>query len=174
MNTLEPIYTGDAGEISACFRPATSPPGYRTAKGTVGHYLATPAETGAVFSLYRWDMSAGSGGPAPHFHRTYAETFYVLSGTVRFYDGADWRDARSGDLIYVPAGGIHAFTNASGAAASMLMLMTPGADRGAYFDELARIAAEPRELTDAEWEQLFARHDNVMVTDGEAGRTPAS
>jgi len=69
----------------------------------------------------------------------------------------------------VPPGGIHAFTNASSAPASMLMLMTPAADRGAYFTELAEIASSGRTLTDDEWAELHARHDNVMLDDPEIG-----
>jgi mannose-6-phosphate isomerase-like protein (cupin superfamily) len=163
VSSLEAIYTGATGEVSARFRPSGAPPRYRTARGTVGHYLAEPADTAGAFSLYRWDMGPDSGGPDPHFHRTYAETFFILDGTVRFHDGVDWIDATPGDMLYVPAGGIHGFTNASGAAASMLMLMTPGADRGAYFDELAAIAAAGRQLSSAEWDEVFARHDNVML-----------
>jgi hypothetical protein len=66
-------------------------------------------------------------------------------------------------MLYVPPGGIHGFTNASGAPASMLMLLTPGADRAAYFSELAAIADNGRELSGAEWSEVFARHDNVML-----------
>ncbi len=157
------LYDGESGELSARMRPATEPPDYVTARGTRGHYLIQPQQTSQRFSLYRWEMSAASGGPGPHFHRTYDETFYVLSGSIRMYDGARWFDAKPGDSLYVPAGGIHAFTNNSGAAASMLMLMTPGADRGAYFDELDQIAASGRPLTEAEWAEVFRRHDNVML-----------
>lgn len=165
MPNLDPIYTGAAGDASALFRPAGLPPNYSTSKGTAGHFLASPEQTGGAFSLYRWDMSPTSGGPGPHFHRTYAETFYVLSGSVRLYDGTCWRDGEPGDALYVPPGGIHAFTNVSGAPASMLMLITPGADRGAYFNELADIAASGRVLSDDEWAELHARHDNVMLED---------
>ena len=163
MTGPQPLYRGGAGEPSARFRPAGQPPGYRTAKGTAGHYLAAPQDTTGRFSLYRWDMSPASGGPGPHFHRTYAETFYVLAGTIRLYDGTRWFDATPGDMLYVPPGGIHGFTNASGAPASMLMLLTPGADRAAYFSELAAIADNGRELSGAEWSEVFARHDNVML-----------
>jgi hypothetical protein len=47
----------------------------------------------------------------------------------------------------------------------MLMLLTAGADRAAYFSELAAIADRGRELSDAEWAEVFARHDNVMLPD---------
>ena len=162
---LHPIYHSGTGQVSARFRPAGQPPGYRTAKGTIGHYLAAPTATSGRFSLYRWDMSPDSGGPGPHFHRTYDETFYILAGTVRLYDGTRWFAASPGDMLYVPAGGIHGFTNTSGAPAAMLMLLTPGADRAAYFGELAAIAAHGRELSDAEWAEVHARHDNVMLPD---------
>ena len=165
MTTATPLYTGRTGEVSAIHRPSSMPPGYITAAGTRGHFLASPDAPSPRFSLYRWDMSATSGGPGPHFHRTYDETFIVISGVVRLYDGSQWFDAPAGDMLHVPAGGIHGFTNASGAPASMLMLLTPGADRAAYFAELARIAQEGRVLTDGEWDELMARHDNMMLGD---------
>lgn len=156
-------YLDDRGSASATFRSRDVPPGYSTAKGTAGHYLVSSELSGGAFTLIRWEMTAQSGGPSPHFHRSFAETFYVLSGSVRLYDGVDWHDAEPGDLLHVPAGGIHAFTNASGAAASMLMLLAPGARREEYFAELADIAARQAVLTDDEWAELFARHDTVMV-----------
>lgn len=160
--TLPALYDGASAQVSAIFRAAGGPPDYTSAKGTDGHYLIGPQQSEGRFSLYRWDMSSVSGGPGPHFHRTYDETFYVLDGSIHFYDGRCWFDAHPGDTLYVPAGGIHGFTNTSGAPASMLMLMSPGADRGAYFDELALAATRNPPLTDSEWDDLFRRHDNLM------------
>jgi quercetin dioxygenase-like cupin family protein len=162
-NYPPPTYFGDTGVASATFRPRAMPAGYTTAKGTAGHYLISSELSDGAFTLLRWEMSAKSGGPAPHFHRSFAETFYVLSGSVRMYDGITWRDGEPGDLLHVPAGGIHAFTNASGAPASMLMLLAPGVRREAYFAELATIATSDTALTDEEWADLFARHDTVML-----------
>lgn len=163
MVKLDLLYDGRDGEPSATFRPATTPPGYTTPKGTTGHFLASPGEPSSRFSLYRWDMSAASGGPGRHFHRTYDETFIVVHGTVRLFDGLTWHNAGPGAMLHVPAGGIHAFTNDSGEAASMLMLLTPAVDRGAYFAELARAATAEVALTSAEWDEMMSRHDNVML-----------
>jgi hypothetical protein len=63
----------------------------------------------------------------------------------------------------VPPGGIHGFANNSGRAASMLVLFTPGAPREAYFEELADIVASGRELTDQQWVELYARHDQYRA-----------
>jgi quercetin dioxygenase-like cupin family protein len=117
MNHATVLYNGETGEVSASHRPASTPPGYVTSRGTQGHYLASPGDPSDRFSLYRWDMSATSRGTEPHFHRTYDETFIVISGTVRLLDGAQWIHAVAGDVLHVPAGDIHGFTNAPWLAA---------------------------------------------------------
>ena len=76
-------------------------------------------------------------------HRTYSESFYILSGTLRVYDGTDWVDARTGDFLYVPKGGIHAFSADSDDTSSMPILFAPGAARERYFIELEEIRANP-------------------------------
>ena len=45
----------------------------------------------------------------------------------------------------------------------MLILFAPGAPRERYFEELAEIAASGRELSQEEWTDLYARHDQYMV-----------
>jgi mannose-6-phosphate isomerase-like protein (cupin superfamily) len=85
-----------------------------------------------------------------------SESFYVLSGVVRLYNGERWIDATPGDFLYVPEGGIHAFRNESGPA-SMLILFTPGAPREAYFEGLAAGLAS---LTDEQKAEFYLRHDN--------------
>jgi oxalate decarboxylase/phosphoglucose isomerase-like protein (cupin superfamily) len=86
-----------------------------------------------------------------------------LSGTVALYDGASWVRASEGDFLYVPEGGVHAFRNDSGQPASMLILFSPGKPREGYFEELAEIARTGRQLSDDEWTELLARHDQYMV-----------
>ncbi len=127
-------------------------------------FVAPGSITRRQFGLFRRDMKPRSGGPDAHFHRTFSESFYVLRGTVRFYDGRGWVDATTGDFLYVPKGGIHAFRNDSDKPASMLILFAPGAARERYFIEVDEIARSGRQLSDAEWTKLWARHDQYMVT----------
>ncbi len=132
-------------------------------RSTTARFIAPGALTGGRFGLFRWDMPARAGGASPHFHRTFSESFYVLSGTVQLYDGATWAAAKAGDFLYVPEGGVHGFRNDADEAASMLILFAPGPPRERYFEELASIFASGRELSDQEWTELFARHDQYMV-----------
>jgi mannose-6-phosphate isomerase-like protein (cupin superfamily) len=119
--------------------------------------------TAGRFGLFEWNMVARSGGPGPHFHKTFSESFFILSGTVRLYDGARWVDATTGDFLHVPEGGVHAFRNESDAPASMLILFAPGVPRERYFQELADIANTGRTLSEDEWTELFARHDQYRA-----------
>ncbi|GLW96488.1 cupin domain-containing protein [Microtetraspora sp. NBRC 16547] len=171
MSYPEARYLGETGEASGVFRPASAPPDLvisaateeRPHKRTEVHYLSTGASTNGHFGLYRWEMGPGPSGPSPHFHRTITESFYVLSGTIRLYNGERWVAGKPGDFLYVPEGGVHAFRNESGEPASMLLLFTPGAPREAYFEELAEIAITGRQLSPEEWTELYRRHDQYMV-----------
>ena len=156
-------YEGDVGQVSAIFRDASPVQGVRGPKASM-LFVAPGSVTRRQFGLFRRDMKPRSGGPDAHFHRTFSESFYVLRGTVRFYDGQGWVDATAGDFLYVPKGGIHAFSNDSDKPASMLILFAPGFARERYFIEVDEIARSGRQLSDAEWTELWARHDQYMVT----------
>jgi quercetin dioxygenase-like cupin family protein len=158
----EPHYLGDTGLTNATFRPSEQAPELRYPSGGSVRYLATGASTGGQLGLYRWEMAAAQSGPAPHFHRTISESFYILTGSIRLYDGKDWVDGVPGDYLFVPEGGIHAFRNESGAPASMLILFAPGAPREEYFETTARFAAG-LVLNDEEKAAFYLRHDTYWT-----------
>jgi quercetin dioxygenase-like cupin family protein len=155
-------YQGADGEVSAELRAGAAVPAVSLG-ATTGRFVAPGSTTGGRFGLFRWEMGPRAGGAAPHFHRTFSESFYVLDGTVRIFDGRQWAACRSGDFVHVPEGGVHGFSNDSDEPASMLILFAPGIAREQYFLELAELAASGRELSDAERAEFLARHDQYMV-----------
>jgi hypothetical protein len=66
-----------------------------------------------------------------------------------------------GDFLYVPQGGVHAFSNESGAPARMLILFAPGPPREEYFTELADIRSAGRTLTEQEWIEVWAATTSI-------------
>jgi mannose-6-phosphate isomerase-like protein (cupin superfamily) len=158
MSYPDARYLGDKGEISALYRTADQEPELTMRSGTAS-YLATGESTNGQFGLYRWDMAGPPSGPDPHFHRTISESFFVLSGTVRLFDGERWVGGRAGDFLYVPEGGVHAFRNESGEPASMLILFAPGAPREAYFEGLAEVGR----LSEEERAEFYLRHDTYWI-----------
>lgn len=169
MSYPDPRYFGEHGEVNASFRPADTAPdfvakpvatdGPTAPQGTAYHYLSTTDSTGGEYGLYRVDMGPEASGPSTHFHKAMSESFFILSGTMRLYDGRRWVDATSGDYLYVPVGGLHAFRNESGEPASMLMLFAPGAPREEYFEGVTRLAG----LSEEERAEFFVRHDSFFV-----------
>lgn len=159
MSYPEPRYTGGTGDQNATYRPADRPPELIYAGGNNVHYLATGESTNGQFGLYRWEMGPTPSGPDPHFHRAISESFFVLSGTIRIFNGTKWLDTTPGGFVHVPEGGIHAFRNESGAPASMLLHFAPGAPREDYFERLPELGG----MTDEEKAAFFLRHDTFWL-----------
>jgi quercetin dioxygenase-like cupin family protein len=156
-------YLGSSGEVSAIWRPEVDVEALKI-RTTTARFVATGPVTNGQFGLYRWDMVAGAGGSGQaHFHKTFSESFYVLSGKVGLYNGDKWVDAGPGDFLHVPEGGIHGFRNASSGDSSMMILFAPAPPRELYFRALAEIADSGRTPTDEEWTELYAEHDQYMV-----------
>ena len=153
-----PRYTKDQPELSATLRKGGEPPDHE-AFGVAYHYLANQQKTDGDYGLYRVDIGPAGGGPGPHFHRAMSEAFFVLSGTLKLYDGRDWIDGLPGDFLYVPPGGIHGFRNEADEPASTLMLFAPGAPREHYFEGLARLG----DMTTEQRREWFIRNDNFFV-----------
>jgi mannose-6-phosphate isomerase-like protein (cupin superfamily) len=158
MSYPDPVYLGDTGETSSILRSATADADIVMASGVRVSYLTTAAQSAGEFGLYRWDFGEQAGGPAPHFHRSITESFFVLSGVVTLFDGATEHEAGPGDFLLVPKGGIHSFRNDYGAA-SMLILFTPGAPREGYFELLGEVAAGRFTPTPEEWTAICKDND---------------
>lgn len=154
----QPRYTKNEPEVSAWLKQADAPPDYEK-PGVKFHYLANQQATDGDYGLYRVEIAPTGDGPGPHFHRTMSEAFFVLSGTMRLYDGNEWADGHQGDFLYVPPGGIHAYSNESDEPASFLLLFAPGAPREAYFEGFGALA----DMTDDERREWFIRHDNIWI-----------
>ncbi|MGL5818341.1 MAG: cupin domain-containing protein [Phycicoccus sp.] len=156
----EPRYVGEGGEVSAWLRPDDAPHEIDYANGGSCEYLATGDSTGGLYGLYRWTFGDDETGPDPHFHRSISESFYVLDGEVRIFDGTIWVTARSGDFLHVPEGGLHGFRGAG--RARMLLLFTPGAPREDYFETLAAVG-RGTPMSDDERAAFMLQHDTFWV-----------
>jgi uncharacterized RmlC-like cupin family protein len=107
-------------------------------------------------------MAPRQPAAAPHFHRTMSESFFILSGKVRLFNGEKWIESAVGDFLYVPEGGIHGFQNDSDEPASMLILFAPGNPREPYFEAIAEMAAG-RQFSDEEWANICIQYDNYFI-----------
>jgi quercetin dioxygenase-like cupin family protein len=156
-------YVGDTGEISATYRPIGEVDAL-VRPNVTNAFVATGSVTNGQFGLFQYTMEPHAGGPAAHFHKTFSESFYIVEGTVRLFNGEKWVDTSAGDFLYVPEGGIHAFSNDSDARAQMLILFAPAPPRENYFRELAELLDSGRQLSPEEYTEFLARHDQYMAS----------
>jgi quercetin dioxygenase-like cupin family protein len=125
--------------------------------------VAPGAVTAGRFGLVEYRLAPRTGGAAPHYHQTFSESFYVVSGVLTLYAGDRWQPCGPGDFALASERGVHGFRNDSDEPATFLILFTPGIAREAFFAEMAELRRSGRTPTDAEMTAFYARHDQVMV-----------
>ena len=157
-------YLRETGEASATFHGHDAVESLTFTSGTHVRFVAPGSVTGGQYGLFEWNMPPNTPGAEAHFHRTFSEAFFVLSGTVEFYNGEAWVPGRAGDYLYVPMGGLHGFRAPTDEPSSMLILFAPAPPREQYFRELAEIRQSGRAFTDEEWTEFLARHDQYTAT----------
>ncbi len=93
--------------------------------GDTYRILTTGDETGGAFAVIDMLIPPG-GGPGPHAHAGFQESFYVLEGEVVVKTKAQTYTAKKGAFVRIPLGGVvHDFKNMSTAPAHLLCLVVP-------------------------------------------------
>lgn len=115
------------------------------------------ADGGAV-SASRLTLAEGADGAPPHHHKLSHEVFYVLDGTLLFRLGDELTSVGKGGLVVIPPGLPHAFGAPQGEVADVVVVLSPGIERFAYFEKLAAISRG-----EAEFASLIPEQDRYDV-----------
>jgi quercetin dioxygenase-like cupin family protein len=120
------------------------------------------AETGASLDMFEMTLQPDARMPVPHYHESWDEAVYGLSGTSTWrVDGRDV-DVPPGGTAFIRRGVVHGFTNRCGAPASCLCVLTPAVLGPGYFRELAALLAtgapDPERM-----KEVMLRHGLVPV-----------
>ena len=98
--------------------------------------------SGGALTMLETVNAVGTGPPLHRHHET--EVFRVLEGEYLYeVDGKRFR-AVAGDVVSVPGGTAHTFTNISSAPARQLVLMLPAMDAHRFFTELGELMVRGR------------------------------
>src|SRR3954451_13543111 len=128
--------------------------------------VAPGAVTDGRYGLVEYRVAARSAGAAPHYHQTFSESFYVLTGELTIYANGRWQPYRPGDFALVHETGVHGFRNDGDEETRFLILFAPGIARKNFFAEVAerRTRGRGRGVRPREkGPPSYARHDQVMV-----------
>ena len=99
--------------------------------------------TGGRIGLIGCELVPGWAGPPQHVHAATDETWFVLSGAVRFTTGSETFVAAAGRSVTAPRGTPHTFANADPDAPATLFCTVSPADYVDYFRRLADSAPDP-------------------------------
>jgi quercetin dioxygenase-like cupin family protein len=113
--------------------------------------------------LVESELPPGGGFAIPHWHEDLYEVFYVLEGEIEYLLGGDWRRAPAGTTVFIPAGAVHAFRNASRRPARHLVAGPPRA-----VEMLTELGRHPRER----WENIHERYRSHYARSHPAGGAP--
>lgn len=93
--------------------------------GDTYRILITGKETGGAFSTMEFHIPP-NGGPGPHSHADFQESFYVVEGEVEVNSEAGSYTAKKGSFVTIPKGGIvHDFKNKTNQNAVLICTVVP-------------------------------------------------
>ena len=98
--------------------------------------VAPGAVTAGRFGLVEYRLGPHAPGAAPHYHQTFSESFYVLSGELTVFHAGEWTPFGVGDFALVYDGGAHGFRIDVAEWATFFILFSPGIAREIFFLEI--------------------------------------
>jgi quercetin dioxygenase-like cupin family protein len=103
--------------------------------GDTYRILITGEQTGGVFAAIDMLIPPG-GGPGPHAHGDFEESFYVIEGAIEVKSELGNYTAAKGSFISIPKGGIvHSFKNVASTTAHLLCTVVPAGMEN-FFEEI--------------------------------------
>jgi quercetin dioxygenase-like cupin family protein len=104
-------------------------------------FLQSKDDSHGSLDLFEMTVQPNARMPIAHYHESWDETIYGLSGrTVWRIDGVDVT-LQPGQHVFIKRGIVHGFRNDTTVPAMCLCVLTPGALGPGYFREMASLLA---------------------------------
>ncbi len=108
--------------------------------GDTYRILITGKETGGAYAAIDM-LIPPNGGPGPHSHANFQESFYVIDGEIEVKSEVSTYIAKKGSFVNIPKGGIvHCFKNKTDQMAHLLCVVVPSGLEE-FFMEIGRPVA---------------------------------
>src|SRR5665809_49012 len=107
-------------------------------------FRKTAADTDGELLVIDLELSPDGQVPGSHVHPNQEERFEVLSGVVKFRRGLKTVVGRAGDIVVVPPGAIHRFTNGGSEPARVRIEVRPALRMEELFETAVALAREGR------------------------------
>lgn len=128
-------------------------------------FLQTKEGTEGGLDAFEMVVQPRARMPVPHYHESWDELVYGLSGRVTFRVGGEEVELGPGQTVFIRRGAVHGFENRSEAPASCLCVLTPGVLGPGYFREIAALLATGAP-DPARMGEIMRRHGLIPVPQG--------
>ena len=132
--------------------------------GQIGiRFLLEATGTNGALAMFEFTVPVGAKMPLPHYHKSYDETIYGVTGVVTFTVEGKTVDIGPGESCFIPRGAVHGFNNLMQTDVKALAVITPGLLGPDFFKEAAVIvnAGGPPDI--AKLDAVMAKHGLVAV-----------
>lgn len=126
-------------------------------------FLLEAADTNGSAAMFEFTVPVGAKVPIPHYHESYDETIYGLSGVITFTVEGKPIDIAPGETCFIPRGAVHGFDNLTQKDAKALTVITPALLGSIFFKEVASIlnAGGPPDIE--KLKSTMAKHGLIPV-----------
>src|SRR5580704_4626347 len=102
-------------------------------------FLQSKESSDGSLDLFEMTVQPGARVPIAHFHESWDETVYGLSGvSIWRVDGRD-TVLEPGDAVFIKRGIVHSFRNEASEPTTCLNILSPGVLGPGYFHEMAAL-----------------------------------
>ena len=131
--------------------------------GIVLDFLHSKEDTGASLDMFKMTVQPNAKVPVPHYHESWDEAVYGLSGALNWQIGDEDIAVGPGQSAFIKRGVVHGFINKTQEPATCLSVLTPGVLGPQYFRELAAMIAAGGPLDPARVRETMLRYGLVPV-----------
>ncbi len=104
-------------------------------------FLEDKDGTGGSLDVFELMLRPKARMPIPHYHESWDETVYGLTGVSTWRVGGQDVEVAPGQCLFIKRGVIHGFTNNTDSPTTSLCILTPGVLGRSYFEEIAALLA---------------------------------
>lgn len=127
------------------------------------NFLISSNQTEDKVGVYESELEPKTQGAPMHLHRIMDEIFYVIEGELSIVVGEEKIVGRSGEVIFVPKGTPHGFSNRGEKRLKILIIFSPALKREGYFRGLAELTKEGVEFSSKKFQELMEKYDQELV-----------
>lgn len=127
------------------------------------NFRVSSDETEDRLGLYEFEVPAKTIGAPVHIHRKMEEIFYVIEGEVSIMIGSEHIIGKPGDVILIPRGTIHGFSNKGEKTLKILIMFSPALKQEGFFRAWADFLKRGEPLTSEAFLKIIKEYDQELI-----------